>query len=383
MPTILKDPQTIEDFITGLAFYGTGGGGGRLEDGVAMLMPAVRSGTGIALVSPDELPDDTWTCSVSSFGGRDPDAPPPADELATFGLTQEKYSLTDRMTAAVRELEAYKGVKIGAVVSVELGSAATAGTILAGLALGLPTLDSDYVGRAKPEVGQSKIAIHGMRRTPMFFVDRWGNSTLVKSTVTDLMADRIGRQLSVAAYGRGVGAGGHPYQLKDSKKGMVRGSLLAAIPAGEALRLGAGERDKLARLMDVTRGGVIFRGTALGTDWESDEPYTFRKFTYRLAGSGAFQGETARIWVKNEHHIVWRGERVVATSPDVIAVLDAATNRPLSTRGEVTPGREVVVFGAPPMDPVWHTPAGIALLGPRHFGFDLDYVPLELTERRA
>ena len=24
MPTILKDPQTIEDFITGLAFYGTG-----------------------------------------------------------------------------------------------------------------------------------------------------------------------------------------------------------------------------------------------------------------------------------------------------------------------------------------------------------------------
>lgn len=57
MPTVLKDPQTIEDFITGLVFYGTGGGGGRLEDGVAMLMPAVRAGTGITLVSPDELPD--------------------------------------------------------------------------------------------------------------------------------------------------------------------------------------------------------------------------------------------------------------------------------------------------------------------------------------
>jgi DUF917 family protein len=52
------------------------------------------------------------------------------------------------------------------------------------------------------------------------------------------------------------------------------------------------------------------------------------------------------------------------------------------TRGEVTPGRDVVVFGAPPMDPVWHTPPGIALLGPRHFGFDFDHVPLELTERR-
>jgi hypothetical protein len=29
------------------------------------------------------------------------------------------------------------------------------------------------------------------------------------------------------------------------------------------------------------------------------------------------------------------------------------------------------------LDPVWHTPAGLALLGPRHFGFDLDYVPLD------
>jgi hypothetical protein len=33
--------------------------------------------------------------------------------------------------------------------------------------------------------------------------------------------------------------------------------------------------------------------------------------------------------------------------------------------------------------PVWHTPPGIALLGPRHFGFDFDHVPLELVERRA
>ena len=25
----------------------------------------------------------------------------------------------------------------------------------------------------------------------------------------------------------------------------------------------------------------------------------------------------------------------------------------------------------------WRTPAGLALFGPRHFGFDLDYVPVE------
>jgi DUF917 family protein len=346
-----------------------------------MLMPMIRAGQGITLVGLDELPDETWTCSVSSFGGRDPDAPPPPVELAMFGLTAERFTLVERMAAAVRELEAFRGVRVGALVSVELGSAATVGTILAGLALGLPTLDSDYVGRAKPEVGQSKIAMRGGRRTPMVFVDRWGNVTLVKSTVTDLMADRLGRHISVAAYGRGVGASGHLFQLGTARPGMVRGSLLAAVPVGEALRIGAGTPDRLGALIERTGGGVLFAGTALGTDWETDEPYTFRKFTYRIRGTGRFAGETCRIWVKNEHHVVWREDRVVGTSPDLLVVLDAATNRPLSTRGEVAPGRDIVVFGAPPLDPAWQTPAGLALLGPRHFGFDFDHVPLEIVTR--
>jgi DUF917 family protein len=60
MPTVLSDPQAIDDFVTGLAFLGTGGGGGRLEDGIELLVPLVKGGQPIVLVSPDELPDDTW-----------------------------------------------------------------------------------------------------------------------------------------------------------------------------------------------------------------------------------------------------------------------------------------------------------------------------------
>jgi DUF917 family protein len=77
MPTVLSDPQAIEDFVTGLALLGTGGGGGRIEDGIELLVPLVEGGRPIVLLSPDELPDDTWTCSLSSVGGRDPDEPPP------------------------------------------------------------------------------------------------------------------------------------------------------------------------------------------------------------------------------------------------------------------------------------------------------------------
>ncbi len=377
MPTVLNDPQVIEDFVTGLAFLGTGGGGGRLEDGIDLLVPIVKSGRPIVLVSPDELPDDTWTCSLSSVGGRDPDAPPPAAELAAYGLTREKHTLVGRMMEAARELAGYKGVALGALVSVELGSAATVGTILAGLEMGLPTLDSDYAGRAKPEVGQSKAAIMGRSRAPMAFVDRWGNVSFVPSTVSEEMTDRLGRMLSVAAYGRGLGAAGHLMQMREAKPMFIRGTLLTAVDLGRALREGRAAGKGLEAVERLTGGHVLFEGVAGGTEWHSNEPYMFRIFTYHIAGADRFAGEAARVWVKNEHHIVWRGDQLVATSPDLIAILDAETLKPLSTRGDVTPGRRVIVFGMPALDPAWYTPEGMAMIGPRHFGFDFDYVPMD------
>jgi DUF917 family protein len=33
------------------------------------------------------------------------------------------------------------------------------------------------------------------------------------------------------------------------------------------------------------------------------------------------------------------------------------------------------------LDPDWHSQKGIELLGPRHFGFDFDYVPFDTTAR--
>jgi DUF917 family protein len=245
------------------------------------------------------------------------------------------------------------------------------------MALGVPTVDSDYVGRAIPEAGQSKLDLLGRPPMPMAFVDRWGNVTVVKRAVTALMADRLARMLSVAAYGKGVGGAGWLAPIRDARPGFVRGSLVEAIRIGRALRESRTARDDLAALRKATGGRVLFRGEAVATDWDTGEAFVFRQFTYRLRGTGDHAGRTCRIWVKNEHHVVWRDEQVVATSPDLIVVLDAGTFQPLSTRGDVTPGRPVVVFAMQALDPIWHSPAGLALLGPRHFGFDFDHVPFE------
>ena len=217
--------------------------------------------------------------------------------------------------------------------------------------------------------------LRGIGPTPIVMIDRWGNRIIVKAAVTAAMGDRIGRMISRAAYGRGIATTGHMVQLSDAAPSLVKGSVLKAIDVGMALRKGAkAATDRLALLAAATGGRVLFTARAIATDWRDTQPYAFRDLVYRLEGRGAATGSQFKIWVKNEHHVVWRDDEVIATSPDVIAVLDADTNRPLTTLGEVTDGRNVVVFAVKALDDAWTSPAGRALLGPRHFGLDFDYV---------
>lgn len=378
MATVISDLESVENLCWGLAFFGTGGGG-RVDAGVELLTPAVRAGRELTLVSPDELPDDAWTCWAIIVGGKDPDEPPPAEELARYGLHREAYpEIVPRLVESARELSKYAGVELGALVSMELSSAATSATIMTGLELGIPTIDSDYVGRAIPELELNKMELEGRGPTPVVMVDRWGNRMVLKSAVTAAMADRLGRMVSRAAYGHGIATTGHLVQLRDARPALVRGSLLEALEAGAALRRGAADGDdRLAPLAEATGGRVLFEGEAVATDWRDTQPYTFRELDYRIRGTGKWAGADYRIWVKNEHHAVWRDGAVIATSPDVIALLDRETNRPLTTLGDVTPGRRLTVFALKALDPAWHTEAGRLLLGPRHFGLDFDYVDFE------
>jgi len=376
--TVISDVETLANFCWGLTFFGTGGGG-RIEAGLDMLTPAVKVGRSLTLVSPDELPDDAWTCWALIVGGKDPDEPPPAEELARYGLHTEEFpGIVSRLVESTRELCRYAGVRLGALVSMELSSAATGATIMTGLELGIPTVDSDYVGRAIPEIVINKMELKGRNPTPIVMVDRWGNRMILKSAVTASMADRLGRMVSRGAYGRGIATTGHLVRVSEARPALVRGSLIKAIEVGAALRRGVSSKgDRLGPLIATTGGRVLFEGNAVATDWRDTQPYTHRELDYRIEGTGRWKGAMYRIWVKNEHHAVWRDESVIATSPDVIAVIDPETNRPLTTLGDVTPGCRVVVFAMKALDAEWHSPAGHALLGPRYFGLGFDYVDFE------
>jgi uncharacterized protein len=61
--------------------------------------------------------------------------------------------------------------------------------------------------------------------------------------------------------------------------------------------------------------------------------------------------------------------------PDLITVLDTETAGAIGTE-RLRYGQRVTViaFGC---HPLWRTAEGLALAGPRAFGYDVDYVPVE------
>ena len=84
---------------------------------------------------------------------------------------------------------------------------------------------------------------------------------------------------------------------------------------------------------------------------------------------------TLELRFQNEHLVALRDGEIVVSVPDLIIVLDAETGEPITTE-ELRYGFRVTVIAAP-CDARWRSDAGLALTGPRYFGYDLEYVPIE------
>lgn len=81
-----------------------------------------------------------------------------------------------------------------------------------------------------------------------------------------------------------------------------------------------------------------------------------------------------KVWFKNENHITWLDDRIHVTSPDLICVVRREDGEPV-TNTVLAPGTPVAILGA---KADWYrTPQGLRALGPRHFGFDVEYRPIE------
>lgn len=362
----LKTPQDIEDFLTGCAFYGTGGGGD-VTIGRKSLNDCLEKGLEIKLKDPDTMKDDEIYCCAFFMGSIAPKTPETLAEMERIGYTQRVYDTDDILIGAVKNMEEFLGKKIDGIYVAEPGGTNGACCIAAAMKMGLPILDGDPAGRAIPEATQGLPEIYGMKCLPVAYFDSWGNKTITTHTLNDYATERIGKFISQASFGE-LGEAGYVLPGSDVKKILVFHSLSKAFEVGKAIN--QAPRNKVLEAAAEASGGIAVASGRLHSIETSDHDGYYWG-TYQID-----QGENNyKVWFKNENHVLWKNDKPFATSPDLITIIDLETGKPV-LNSHLEEGLIVGVVVSPIHDK-YLTEEAFRVFSPRYFGFDFDYIPFD------
>lgn len=362
--------QEVTDMMIGTAIQGT-----RSSDTAQMIRQAkalLAQGRQFRLVNATDIPDD-WTVVMAGggIGGGG------AWEYVRERIAAQKLPTVENPTLlAMNELGKHLGKTFSAVIRNEAAAATLNAFQTASLA-GLPVVDACPAGRAKPEVQQSVTFINGLSVTPAALVTRWGDTIFVDKTVDDYRYEDIARAIAVAS-GGGVSNARGVLSGRDVKRATIVGAVSEAILFGKTVREAAARgEDPTTALVKVAGGYPLFRGKVTKAQQKDEGGFTW--FDVEIAGSGAYTGHTYRVWVKNENMVAWLDGKPDVVSPDLIYNLDPKTGYAISdtTLGGYPVGTDVFMMGRAANSPAWRTAKGIEVIGPRHFGFDFDYRPIE------
>ena len=345
----------LEDIAIGGAILGTGGGGDPYV-GKLMAQQAIKKYGPVRLVDIEQLPDDALIVPVCMMG---------APTVMT-----EKLPQGDELMNAFRQLEQLLGRKIDAVLCGEAGGVNSTTPFVVAAASGLPLVDGDGMGRAYPELQMVTFTMHGVSATPMVLCDDKGNS-LVLDTVSNAWTERLARAATVEMGGSALLAF---YSMNGAiaKKAVVRGTLSLCARLGRTLReTRAAHGEPVAAIAEILDAKTIFHGRV--RDIERRTVGGFARGTAQFEGVEEWKGHSFSLQFQNEFLMAERDGNILVTTPDLITVLEAESGAPV-TADSLRYGLRLKAL-AFLSDPQWRSPAGIALVGPRYFGYDVDYTP--------
>jgi DUF917 family protein len=351
------DEKALEDLALGAAVLGTGGGGDPYI-GKLMARQAIREHGPVELYTLDELDDDDLVVPTAMMG-----APT---------VMLEKLPNGDDIVHAFETVGKYIGKPIKATMSIEAGGLNSVVPIYAAARLRMPMVDCDGMGRAFPEIQMVTHTIYGISATPMALCDERGNMVLME-TIDNSWTETFARSVTVdmgamamiALYAATVG---------DLKKAAIQGTMSRAQEIGKIIRAARlQEEDPVKTVREALGAFMVLKGKI--SDVQRRTEGGFAKGDAFIDGIDEYDGQTLQLSFQNEHLAARVDGEFAVTVPDLIAVLDIDTGEPITTEG-LRYGFRVAVIAFPCADK-WRTPAGLELVGPRYFGYDADYVPVE------
>lgn len=154
--------------------------------------------------------------------------------------------------------------------------------------------------------------------------------------------------------------------------GLVPATLTLAEHLGAAVREArAAHADPVAAALGLLSGIPLLTGKVVDVSRRTQGG--FARGRARIEGVAGDSGRVLELDFQNEHLLATRDGRTVATTPDLICVLDSESGEPVTTEG-LRYGLRISVIAAP-CDPRWTSPGGLALAGPHYFGYETDYLP--------
>jgi hypothetical protein len=260
------------------------------------------------------------------------------------------------------------GRKIDGLLCGEAGGINSTTPFVAAAATSLPLIDGDGMGRAFPELQMTTFGMHGVSATPMVLGDDKGNSVVLE-TIDNRWTERLARSCTVDMGGSALLAF-YPMDGAKAKQSTVRGTLSLCAKLGETLR-GARARheDPVEAIRAAVGAEIIFNGRV--KDVLRRTVGGFARGDADIEGLDDFKGRRLRLAFQNEFLIAERDGQTLVTTPDMITLLEAETGAPV-TADAMRYGIRVAALAFPCAE-AWRTPKGLELVGPRYFGYDLDF----------
>jgi len=387
--TLKKDE--VWQLVYGAAALATGGGGScpTYEQFSATADPIYEAGYKPTIIDPKDIKDDDVVfCNVGCGGGIQREyaelytrryAPPDGwvkqiDRIWPLN-SWSKMPETPMGEEHLTKLAEIIGKKPVAYTPFEIGPL-DSGQLFAAARRGVPLVDCDLAGyRAVPELSLTKLNVIDAPVAPYTIGTAWGDLIVGYKILSHQRWEDLSR--FVAYISGGSCAPAISISGENIKKGTVNNTISLAIKVGKAI-LDANEKgnDPIEALLKETKGYKIFGGKV--AYYTTEPKMAFNWGNIWIEGTGEYEGETFKLYYKNENQVSWIDDLPYVTCPDPFTVVDNKTGLGLSNfRSDWwTAGREVTVYAMKAADH-WRTKKGLRIYNPKHFGFDIKYVPVE------
>jgi DUF917 family protein len=346
----------LDDMVIGATLLGTGGGG---DPYIARLMvrQAIEKFGPVQIVEPGELDPDGLVLTTAVIG-----APT---------VILEKVPAGTEFVACVRALAAHLGKEPVALMPIEVGGMNTLIPLATAVEMGLPVIDADSMRRAFPQIEMTVFTLAGIPAAPMSVADEKGN-VVVFETTTNQTAEKLARA-SVMQLGMANGISCYPMTVRQVAAHGIQGSMSYCVELGKRLNaVKRGEEGAFEEFLGFSGGKRYFSGKIIDIDRRTTAG--FARGTVVLEDLQDAD-RVMRVEIQNELLIAFEDGEPIITTPDLICFLDYETADPITTE-TLAYGQRINVIGLP-CAPEWHQPGMLELVGPKAFGYDVDYVSME------